>query len=451
MHTKHGDKRGSSAIEGLSAFEMVREVQVRLVEDPAEIKQWDHLLARHHYLGRSRLVGESLRYVAELHGHPVALIGFSGAALKVTARDAFIGWEPEQQFERLKYVANNARFVILPGYNVPNMGSHVLARCLCRLSQDWRAVHGHPVLACETFVDPAYFQGTVYQAAGFTCLGMTQGFRRTNSTYVLHGQPKMMYFRPLRRRALELLRRDFLTPDLLDDGALLDPNLLPLSGPKGLLAHMREVPDPRNARGVRHSVATTLAVSVLGLTCGMRGFRAIGQWAKGLTQTQRAALGCFRSPSTGYYEVPSIDTIRRTLTAVDPVALSREVAAFFAETFPGQGPLALDGKTRRGSASASEPQRHLLGVIRQGAMGLMAQADVGEKENEIPVAQRVLATLSLRGTVVTADALHTQSDTARQIVEQGGEYLLTVKGNQPSLYRTLEALDWRFSPLRQHP
>jgi len=53
--------------------------------------------------------------------------------------------------------------------------------------------------------------------------------------------------------------------------------------------------------------------------------------------------------------------------------------------------------------------------------------------------------------VVTADALHTQAATARQIIEQGGEYLFTVKGNQPSLYHTLEALDWGFSPLRPHP
>jgi len=451
MHTKHADKSGPRAVEGLTAFEMVREVEVRLVEDSTESKQWDNLLAQHHYLGRSRLVGEALRYVAELRGHPVALIGFSGAALKVTARDTFIGWDPEQQLERLKYVANNARFVILPGYNVPNMGSHVLGLCLRRLSQDWRAVHGHPILACETFVDPAYFQGTVYQAAGFTCLGMTQGYRRSNTTYVPHGKPKMMYFRPLRRHALDLMRQPFLTPELVDDGALLDPNLLPLSGPTGLLAYMRGVPDPRHARGVRHSVATTLSVSVLGLICGMRGFRAIGQWAQGLTQTQREALDCFRSPSTGRFVVPSIDTIRRTLISVDPDALSRAVTAYLAHAFPSQGPLALDGKTRRGSASAREPQRHLLGIIRQGVLALIAQAEVGEKENEIPVAQRILGTLALQGTVVTADALHTQAGTARQIVAQGGEYLFTVKGNQPSLYDTLAALDWRFSPLRPNP
>ena len=434
-----------------SAFEMVREVGIRRVDDRKEVTRWDDLLAQHHYLGRSRLVGETLRYVAELDGQPVALVGFTGGALKITCRDQFIGWQPEQQTERLKYVVNNARFVILPGYDVPNMGSRVLGLSLQRLSGDWQEVHGHPVLACETFVDPARFQGTIYQGAGFTYLGTSTGFGRKNATYVAHNRPKMVFIRPLRRRALELLRQDFLTPDLLDEGTLVDPSALPLTGPKGLVAFMARVPDPRHRRGVRHNLASTLAVTVLGLICGMRGFRAVGQWAQGLTQEQRARLRCFRSPTTGRYVAPSVDTVRRTLIDVDPDALSQAVAAYLQDAFPSHQPLALDGKTRKNSASKDEPQRHLLGVIRHGLMSLVAQADVGEKENEIPVAQRVLNTLPLKNTIVTADALHTQTDTARQIVAQGGEYVLTVKANQPTLFQTLEALDWRFSPLRPHP
>ena len=68
-------------------------------------------------------------------------------------------------------MVNNARFVILPRFQVANLGSHVLGLTLRRLSADWQAVHGHPVLACETFVDPAHFLGTVYASAGFTYLG----------------------------------------------------------------------------------------------------------------------------------------------------------------------------------------------------------------------------------------------------------------------------------------
>lgn len=84
----------------LTAFEKVRQVTIHRVDDSNEIKEWDQLLARNHYLGPSRLVGETMRYVAILDKQPVALVGFSGAALKLTVRDQLIGWQPEQKTER---------------------------------------------------------------------------------------------------------------------------------------------------------------------------------------------------------------------------------------------------------------------------------------------------------------------------------------------------------------
>ena len=430
-----------------TAPETVRRIVMHLVEGREDAHAWDRLLARHHYLGRSRLVGEALRYVAVVDGEPVALVGFASAALQVGVRDAAIGWTPDQREDRLRYVVNNARFVILPRFQIANLGSHVLGLTLRRLSADWQAVHGHPVLACETFVDPAHFLGTVYASAGFTYLGDTAGFRRQAPGYTARGASKRVYLRPLRRKAGALLRQEFLTPALLARGPRVDPNTLPLDGPQGLVAALAAVPEMRHRRGVRHPLATTLAVAVLGLMCGMPGYRAIGQWAQSLTPAQRQRLGCFRSPTTGRWVVPSIETLRRTLIAVDPDALSTAVATYLARVRPSTGPLALDGKTRRHSASATEAQRHLLGVVRHRLLHLVAQADVGEKENEIPVAQRVLATLPLEDTIVTADALHTQTATAQLIGDRGGEYLLTVKANQPSLHQLLaNSLPWDFSP-----
>ena len=140
-------------------------------------------------MGRSRLVGEALRYVAVVDGEPVALVGFASAALKVGVRDAAIGWTPDQREDRLRYVVNNARFVILPRFQIANLGSHVLGLTYA-VRADWQAVHGHPVLACETFVDPAHFLGTVYASAGFTYLGDTAGFRRQAPGDTAQDQPK---------------------------------------------------------------------------------------------------------------------------------------------------------------------------------------------------------------------------------------------------------------------
>ena len=332
------------------------------------------------------------------------------------------------------------------------MGPTVLGLTRRRLRADGEQDDGHPVLACETFVDPARFAGTVYEGAGLTDLGTSAGFGRKAPGYVAHDHPQRVYLRPLRRRALDLLRADFLTPALLARGPQVDPNRLPVEGPQGLLAALAAVPETRHWCGVRHPLATTLAVAVavLGLLCGMRGYRAIGQWVHSLTPAQRRRLGCFQSPTTGQSVVPSMETLRRTLIAVNPDALRAAVAASRAAVAPSTGPLALDGKTRRRSSATPTPQRHLLGVVRHHLLHLVAPADVGEKENAIPVAQRVLGTLPLDDTIVTADALHTQTATAQQIVDRGGDYLLTMKANQPRRQQLLAGLDGRFFPSADH-
>ena len=142
---------------------MVPRVGVRLVASAQEEKRWDELIRRHHYLGVATMVGETLRYVAELDGRWAALTGFASAALKVKARDEHIGWTPEQQTKRVIYIAQNARFLILPGFNVANMGSRVLGLCLRRLSNHWQTTHSRPVLVCETFVNPSLLTVASYR------------------------------------------------------------------------------------------------------------------------------------------------------------------------------------------------------------------------------------------------------------------------------------------------
>ncbi len=138
-----------------SGFDLA-EVSVRPVTDRAESARWDVLMSRHHYLGFRGLVGGGVRQVAELpDGTWLALLGWHAGSLKVGVRDRLIGWTREQQFRRLRLVANNTRFLVLPGARVPNLASRVLGLSLRRLSQDMKAQTGHPVLLAETFVDPA--------------------------------------------------------------------------------------------------------------------------------------------------------------------------------------------------------------------------------------------------------------------------------------------------------
>lgn len=90
----------------------------------------------HHYLGALPRMGETLWYVVIYKGQWVALLSFSAAALKCVARDRWTGWRYRHPTGRLKLLANNSRFLILPTWHYKNPGSRVLSLCLKRLSSD---------------------------------------------------------------------------------------------------------------------------------------------------------------------------------------------------------------------------------------------------------------------------------------------------------------------------
>ena len=97
-----------------------------------EVGRFNAALREHHWLGH-RLTGQVLRYVAVLDGEWVAVVGFGSAVLSCRARDEFVGWSREQQYARLKHVANNQRFCVLPADRRPNLASVVLSRVLAPL------------------------------------------------------------------------------------------------------------------------------------------------------------------------------------------------------------------------------------------------------------------------------------------------------------------------------
>ena len=95
-------------------------LEIRPIERWEEEK-WNLLMKEHHYLGFHKLVGESIKYAARINGEWVALVGWGTAAFKCGARDVWIGWTKEQQWRRLVYIANNLRFLVLPGVQIPNL------------------------------------------------------------------------------------------------------------------------------------------------------------------------------------------------------------------------------------------------------------------------------------------------------------------------------------------
>jgi hypothetical protein len=419
---------------------LVEEVKVRRAE-LRERARVQSLLRRHHYLGMLRPVGERMFYVAEDGRRRwVGVLVFCAAAKYLRHRDQWIGWTSEQRRRRLALVVNNARFLLLPQRTVPNLGSRVLKLVLERLSADWQRQYGHPVLVVETFVDPEQFRGTLYTAAGWQELGLTDGWgRRARDYYVKHGKPKRLFVRELHRRARRSLQAEQLKPDLAGVEARVPPRCTHRVGPlRSLAQRFQQVPEFRT-RVESYPLWSLLTIVACAMLCGaQRGPKALAGFAKKLSQAQRRALA-IRPQAHGWYPAPSQPTFSRLLQAVDFAAVDRVVREFQTQV---RGPppkpelIALDGKEPKHGGghsiltAATVPSQHYLG-----------SAVVDKKTNEIPVARQLFPQLDLEGRWVSLDALHTQTETALELVqEHGADYTLTVKDNQPGIHATIKKL-----------
>lgn len=433
----------SSMSERPAITERLGELRLRLIDKPARAA-WQEKLGAFHYLGAVSVVGESLWYEADLGDEPVAVLVWGAAALRNAPRERYVGWDSETRLGRLALVANNSRFLILPWVHVPNLASQILARTVRRLSADWEHAYGHPVRLAETFVDAQRFRGTCYRAANWTEVGQTGGYSRCGASYTANGQPKRVFVYELDRHARAALNTAVEPlPAATKRKAVINVELLPILGAHGLFERLGQVIDPRKRRGVRHPLQSILAIAACAVLSGAVSICAIAEWALHLSAEQLRRFGS-RRPSA-----PSERTLRRMLGALDAAAFDRIVGQWAAEHCEGVGrALAIDGKTLRGSAEGAGKPVHLLAALLHREAVVTAQMAIPDKTNEIPCAQALLAPLDLTSTVVTADALHTQRETARYLVEdKGADYLFTVKENQPTLYWDLARLPQRaFSP-----
>jgi len=404
-------------------------------------------MCEHHYLGRCVPVGNVLRYVAEVQGRWVALLSWQSAALKCTARERWIGWSRVLQYQRLHLIANNSRFLVLPEARCPHLASRVLATCLKRLAQDWQAAFGHPVLLAETFVDPARFRGTCYAAANWQCVGHTRGFAKSGGTYVEHGRPKTVWLYPLHRKTRAWLCDPVPHPKW---SHAMSPVILSNAQMDDLCLYLRtRIPDHRRAAGRRHPLTTLLTIAAAAVLAGARSFEAIAQWGQRLSQAQLKRVRAYCHPKTRRFEAPSEPTLRRMLTHVDAEATDRAVGEWLAAR-AGTGPIVIDGKTLKGARRDDGSQVHLLSAMLAHEGITLAQCEVSAKTNEIPELRKLVEPLTLTHRVVMADALHTQKETARYLVEdKGADYVFTVKENQPTLYDAIHTLEPRhFPPVR---
>ncbi len=211
-----------------------------------------------------------------------------------------------------------------------------------------------------------------------------------------------------------------------------------------VVCHFRSLEDPRSSINRRHPLIGVVVTSLMAVLSGADGPTAIHKWAEAKRELLRRALPLPNG-------IPSKDVFRRVLMALEPAAFqacfvnwlnAMRSAANSGSTASGDAPtLAIDGKTLRGSHDRRNGlgPLHLVSVWMSEAGLTLGQVATDAKSNEITAIPELLKLVDVSGAIVTIDAMGTQTAIAEQIINNGGDYVLALKGNQSGLHQAVIA------------
>lgn len=202
-----------------------------------------------------------------------------------------------------------------------------------------------------------------------------------------------------------------------------------------LLDHFGEVPDPRDPAKVRFPLREVLFLATCATVAGCDDYDEIAAWGE-------LNLSFLRRYSEYFFGVPGEDWLRTLLNRIDPALFEACFTAWALSLRPDAPDLiALDGKTlrRSGDSGLAQAPLHLVSAWASTQQLVLAQEPVDAKENECAAILQILSRLSIKGALVTIDAIATNPEIARRVTEAGGDYLLALKSNQPTLQREVEA------------
>jgi len=203
---------------------------------------------------------------------------------------------------------------------------------------------------------------------------------------------------------------------------------------RSLVEHFADLPDPRIDRTRKHRLDDILVIVLCGVLCGMKTFEEIETFAECRQHWLQRVLALPNG-------IPSHDTLYRVFCALDAKVFAACFGRWMAELSQTLGlkHVAVDGKSLRGAAGTTFTGCvHLVSAWASENGLLLGQESVAERSHEIAAIPELLATLHLKGALVTIDAAGCQTEIVRQIRAQGGDYLIAVKGNQPTLLAAIE-------------
>ena len=208
--------------------------------------------------------------------------------------------------------------------------------------------------------------------------------------------------------------------------------------PISIVKHFESLPDPRHERNRRHLLVDVIVIAVCGVIAGCEGPTAIHRWAKVKEDWLRDLL---ELP----HGIPSRDCVRRVLSALKPEAFQRCFGEWIAESIGSDDAaarhVAIDGKTLRRSHNrgAGLGPLHVVSAWASDTGLALGQLATDEKSNEITAIPELLDQIDVNKAIVTIDAMGCQKEIAKKIIDQGADYCLAVKENQPTLYTSIEA------------
>jgi DDE_Tnp_1-associated/Transposase DDE domain len=203
-----------------------------------------------------------------------------------------------------------------------------------------------------------------------------------------------------------------------------------------LLEILEGIHDPRGAKGKRHPLSALLALAVVAMLAGMTSYEAIVRYGKERGRDFLYLLGFTRG--RGLCKA----TYSRVFRRIDVVEFEARVSRWIQGRLRtgDAAHIAIDGKTARGSRDGDTPAVHLVAAYVPDAHATVAQLRVDAKTNEHKAALEMLGILPIRGKVVTGDAMFTHRDVCAKVIERGGDYILPVKENQPTLLANIAAV-----------
>lgn len=200
-----------------------------------------------------------------------------------------------------------------------------------------------------------------------------------------------------------------------------------------LLQVFAQVADFRKSRGKRHPLVAILALGCAAALCGASSLTAISQWGRHHRPAVMAQLGFSHFPG------PSVATLHRVFKGLDVARLEQALSEWWQGWLPGLGPLAIDGKTLRGSGSDGQAALQLLSAFATQVRVVLAERAISNYD-EIEAALALLDGLDLTGWIITGDAKFTQKTLVEKVVAGHGDYVLTAKANQPTLCEDIATL-----------